>query len=65
MGAEPPSRHAVPSRGSCEMGPAPLWVKGASSKSVFFILRARVCTLDKLWPIWFSVLALLRKAFAA
>ena len=39
-GAEPPSRHTVPSRGSCEMGPSPLWVLGASSKVVFLHFEA-------------------------
>ena len=65
MGAKPPSRHAVPSRGRHEMGPAPLGVWEASSQFFFHILRPRGCILDKFWPIWLSVLALLRKAFAA
>ena len=40
MGAEPPSRKAVPSRGRCEMGPAPLGVWEASSKFFFYILQS-------------------------
>ena len=36
MGAEPPSQHAVPSRGRCEMGPAPLGLWEASSNFFFF-----------------------------
>ena len=64
-GGRAPSWDTVPSQSRCEMGPAPLWVYGASSKIVFYILRPRGCILDMFWPIRLSVLALLRKAFAA
>ena len=47
------------------MGPAPLWVYGPPPKLFFYILRSLGCVLDKFWPIWLSVLALLRKAIAA
>jgi len=65
MGPEPPSRHAVPSRGRCEMRPAPLGLWEASSNFFFYILRRRGCILDEFWPIWLCVLALLKKAFVA
>ena len=65
MGTEPPSQHAVPSRGRCEMGSAPLGLWEASSKFFVHILRPRGCILDKFWPIWLCVLALLKKAFVA
>ena len=64
MGAEPPSQNAAPSRGRSGMGPAPLGY-GRAPTIFFYILRPQGCILDKFWPIWLSVLALLRKAFAA
>lgn len=65
MGAEPPSRHPVPSCGRCEMGPAPLGLWKASANFFFHILRPRGCIFDKFWPIWLCVLGLLKKAFFA
>ena len=46
-------------------GQPPCGYRGASSKIVFYILRPRGYILDRFWPVWLSVLALLRKAFAA
>ena len=43
----------------------PPWGYGRPPPIFFYILRPRGCILDKFWPIWLSVLALLRKAFAA
>ena len=65
MGAEPPSRHAVPSRGRCEMGPAPLGLWEASSKFFFLHFEAPGLHFGKFWPIWLCVLSLLKKAFVA
>ena len=65
MGAEPPSRHIVPSRGRCEMGASPLGAMGGLLQFFFYILRPPGSILDKFWPIWLSVLSLLKKAFLA
>ena len=46
-------------------GQSPCGYTGPPPKLFFYILRPRGCILDKFWPIWLSVLALLRKAFAA
>ena len=46
-------------------GQFPCGYTGPPPKLFFYILRPRGCILDKFWPIWLSVLALLRKAFAA
>ena len=65
MGAEPLSRHAMPSRGGGEMGHSPCGYSQPLPKLFFYILRPRGFIFNKFWPIWLSVLALLRKAFAA
>ena len=53
---------AVPSRGRCGMGPAPLGVwEGSSNSFFFYILRPRGCILDKFWPIRLCVLVLCKK----
>ena len=54
---------AVPSRGRCGMGPAPLGGMGGLLQFFFFfyILRPRGCILDKFWPIRLCVLVLCKK----
>ena len=60
MVAEPPFWPTVPGQGRCRRGAG-----GASPKNTFtFEALARVA-FRNFWPIWLSVLALLRKAFAA
>ena len=64
MVVEPPSWHPVTSWGGCGRNAAhtPLWGEGVSV--YFLILRSGGCILGNFWLIWFSVFALLRKAFA-
>ena len=45
--------------------PPPLVGYGGPSSKHILILRAQGCILGYFWPIWLSVLALLREAFAA
>jgi len=61
MGADVPSWHAVLSQGRCGMGASAL---GGPPPKPFYILRLQGCILGNFRPIWLSVLALLRKAFA-
>ena len=63
MAAEPPSLHAVLSRGRCGRG----WGGGSGGPPPrnFRIFKAPGCILGDFWPIWLPVLAPLNKAFAA
>ena len=68
MVAEPPSLHAVSSRGRCKRGRPPHCGGGGSGgppPGHFRIFKVQGYILGNFWPIWLSVLAPLNKAFAA
>ena len=67
MVAEPPSLHAVSSRGRCKRGLPPPTGGGLGDLpwEILEFFKVLGYILGHFWPIWLSALAPLNKAFAA